>query len=318
MNDTFAPRPLTEETVSALLSRCCPQGQWDARAAVDARREVRYLLGQLALVHEKCGAHPVDESFCRRYDGVAWTAAPQAVMDLLSLGLRAGAITLRQEDHAVVFPAARGATLAPEDPAFPAWWEGKEAHWQPGTGRVRPQPPKTCGENLKGLLAAAEAGDAEAQYRCGAMFYQGQETEADSAAAFYWLEQAAEQGHPDAQCNCGMFCYNGIGTEPDLPQALLWFERAAEQGNRAAQFNCGLMYSEGQGTAKDLSRALRWFEKAAEQGHPDAQCNCGTFYFNGQGTERDREKAKFWFRKAAAQGDEFAKQVLAEQFQEEA
>lgn len=318
MNDTFAPRPLTEETVSALLSRCCPQGQWDARAAVDARREVRYLLGQLALVHEKCGAHPVDESFCRRYDGVAWTAAPQAVMDLLSLGLRAGAITLRQEDHAVVFPAALGATLAPEDPAFPAWWEGKEAHWQPGTGRVRPQPPKTCGENLKGLLAAAEAGDAEAQYRCGAMFYQGQETEADSAAAFYWLEQAAEQGHPDAQCNCGMFCYNGIGTEPDLPQALLWFERAAEQGNRAAQFNCGLMYSEGQGTAKDLSRALRWFEKAAEQGHPDAQCNCGTFYFNGQGTERDREKAKFWFGKAAAQGDEFAKQVLAEQFQEEA
>ena len=77
------------------------------------------------------------------------------------------------------------------------------------------------------------------------------------------------------------------------------------------------MYSEGQGTAKDLSRALRWFEKAAEQGHPDAQCNCGTFYFNGQGTERDREKAKFWFGKAAAQGDEFAKQVLAEQFQEE-
>ena len=99
MNDTFAPRPLTEETVSALLSRCCPRGQWDAQAAVDARREVRYLLGQLALVHENCGAHPVDESFCRRYDGAAWTAAPQAVMDPLGLGLRVGAISLRQEDH---------------------------------------------------------------------------------------------------------------------------------------------------------------------------------------------------------------------------
>ena len=38
MNDTFAPRPLTEETVSALLSRCCPDGLCVARAAVDARR----------------------------------------------------------------------------------------------------------------------------------------------------------------------------------------------------------------------------------------------------------------------------------------
>ena len=65
------------------------------------------------------------------------------------------------------------------------------------------------------------------------------------------------------------------------------------------------------------AQVRRQRQRAAEQGHPDAQCNCGTFYFNGQGTERDREKAKFWFRKAAAQGDEFAKQVLAEQFQEE-
>ena len=317
MNDVFAPRPLTEETVSALLSQCRPQGQWDAQAAVDARREIRYLLGQLSLVHENRKAHPVDESFCRRYDGVAWTAAPQAVMDLLSLGLRAGAISLRQEDHAVIFPAALEATLAPEDPAFPGWWATQEANWQPKTGRERPQPPKVCGETLKRLLAAAVGGDAEAQYRCGAMLYQGQETEVDPSAAFYWLERAAEQGHPDAQCNCGMFCYNGIGTEPDLTQALLWFEKAAEQGNRAAQFNCGLMYSEGQGTAKDLAQALHWYEKAAEQGHPDAQCNCGTLYFNGQGTERDLTKAKFWFEKAAAQGDAFASQVLAEHFKDE-
>ena len=58
MNDVFAPRPLTEETVSALLSQCRPQGQWDAQAAVDARREIRYLLGQLSLVHENRKAHP--------------------------------------------------------------------------------------------------------------------------------------------------------------------------------------------------------------------------------------------------------------------
>ena len=316
MNDSFTPRPLTEDSVSALLGRCCPQGQWDTQALADTRRDIRCLLGQLALVHEGTAAHPVDESFCRRYDGEAWTAKPQAVMDLLSLGLRAGSLALRGEDHSVVFPAELTPALSPGDPAFPAWYESEQARWRSRASHEPPPPPKTCGENLRKLLSAAGNGDADAQYRCGAMFYQGQETEADPAAAFYWLERAAEQGHPDAQCNCGVFCCNGIGTEADPSQALLWFEKAAEQGSCAAQFNCGLMYSEGQGTAKDPARALRWFEKAAEQGHPDAQCNCGTFYFNGQGAPRDPEKARFWFEKAAAQGDAFARQVLAEHFPE--
>ena len=235
MNDSFSPRPLTEESVSALLGRCCPQGQWDTQALVDARRDIRCLLGQLALVHEGTAAHPVDESFCRRYDGEAWTAKPQAVMDLLSLGLRAGSLALRGEDHSVVFPAELTPALSPGDPAFPAWYESEQARWRSRASHEPPPPPKTCGENLRKLLSAAGNGDADAQYRCGAMFYQGQETETDPAAAFYWLKRAAEQGHPDAQCNCGTLYFNGQGVPRDPEKARFWFEKAAAQGDDFAR-----------------------------------------------------------------------------------
>ena len=106
-------------------------------------------------------------------------------------------------------------------------------------------------------------------------------------------------------------------TMEERGEAVSEMERLAESGDMYAQYLMGKLWRDGPLLIPDSVEARYWFEQAAEQGHPDAQCNCGTFYFNGQGTERDREKAKFWFGKAAAQGDEFAKQVLAEQFQEE-
>lgn len=316
MDKPFEPLPLTEGNVQLLLDRCRRPADgredWDTQALAENRRAIRYLLGQLALCHEGPRAHPADEAFCRRYDGAAWTAQPQRVMDLLTLGLRVGALTLRREDRAVLLAEDLRPTLSPEDPAFPTWYAGERPRWEPRS--APPQPPKICGETLRRLLAQAQAGDAQAQYRCGAMLYQGEETDPDPAAALYWLEQAARQGHADAQCNCGTFYYNGIGTDPDPAQALLWYEQAAQQGNCAAQFNCGLLYSEGQGTAPNPARAFHWYEQAARQGHPGAQCNCGILCFNGQGTPRDPQQAKAWFEKAAAQGDDFARQVLQENF----
>ena len=318
MRKEFTPLELNEENVQTLLSACRKEEEghphWDIPALLENRRAVRYLLGQLDLLRQGSESHPVDPQFCRRYDGKNWTERPERVMDLLSLGLQAGALEMQGKDHSIRFPAELRQTLSPTDPDFAAWYEGERSAWQE-VPKAAPQAPQHCGENLKRLLAAAQAGDAEAQYRCGAMFYGGEETDADPAQALYWLEQAAQQGHADAQCNCGTFYYNGIGTEADPTQALCWYEKAAQQGSCAAQFNCGLLYSEGKGTLPDPARALYWYEKAAEQGHVDAQCDCGTMYFNGQGTARDLDKAKAWFEKAAAQGDEFASQVLAEQFQ---
>ena len=76
-----------------------------------------------------------------------------------------------------------------------------------------PAPPPTS--DLESLRAAADKGDAQAQFRLGVMFASGR------------------------------------GAERDLPQAAYWFQKSAEQGNAAAQFNLAVLYAQGAGVPQD-------------------------------------------------------------------
>lgn len=150
---------------------------------------------------------------------------------------------------------------------------------------------------------AAEQGNAAAQFNCGNMYRKGEGTAVDKAKALYWYEKAAEQGVASAQSFCGVLYDKGEGTAVDKTKALYWYEKAAEQGHVGAQFNYGMMYNNGESTAADKAKALYWIEKAAEQGNAAAQFNCGVMYDNGVGTAVDKAKALYWFEKAAEQGD---------------
>ena len=46
--------------------------------------------------------------------------------------------------------------------------------------------------NLTWYEDAARQGDAEAQFRCGWMYYYGEDTAADKKQALYWFEKSAE------------------------------------------------------------------------------------------------------------------------------
>jgi len=85
------------------------------------------------------------------------------------------------------------------------------------------------------------------------------------------LFQQAEAGDIDAQYNLGIMYYNGEGAPQDFGQAMNWFHLAAQQGDADAQFNLGLMIGRGEGVKKDPKISLQWFQKAAEQGHPEAK-----------------------------------------------
>jgi len=76
-----------------------------------------------------------------------------------------------------------------------------------------------------------------------------------------WLA-AAEAGDADAQNNVGEIFERGLGTEPNYEAAALWFERAAQQGHKGAQFNLGTLYEAGNGVAQDRVQALNWYRKA--------------------------------------------------------
>lgn len=54
-------------------------------------------------------------------------------------------------------------------------------------------------EIVAGLLAAAEQGDVDAQYRVGLIYAEGRGVAQDEVKSFYWLSRAVQQGDADAK-----------------------------------------------------------------------------------------------------------------------
>jgi TPR repeat protein len=54
-------------------------------------------------------------------------------------------------------------------------------------------------EIVAGLLAAAEQGNVDAQYRVGLIYAEGRGVAQDEVKAYYWLSRAIRQGDADAQ-----------------------------------------------------------------------------------------------------------------------
>jgi len=82
-----------------------------------------------------------------------------------------------------------------------------------------------------GLRSAAEAGDAEAQFRLGTLYRLGEGVPSDPIEAAIWYRRAAQQGHGMATYMLGYLYYRGrVDEDRDLVQAYVWFARAEELG----------------------------------------------------------------------------------------
>jgi TPR repeat protein len=133
----------------------------------------------------------------------------------------------------------------------------------------------------------------------------------DDDNAFELYSQAADMGLMQAQYNLATMYYDGEGTEKDYAAAISWLRKSAEQGFAPAQSLLALMYYNGEGTEKDYAAGISWFHKAAEQGYAEAQWWLGVIYIDGRFV-KDTDKGTYWMRKAAAQGDERAQNMLRE------
>ena len=139
--------------------------------------------------------------------------------------------------------------------------------------------------------------------------------EADNyTKALSCFKQAAEQGYAEAQFKYGQMYYNGEGVEKDDAEAMSWFQKAAQQECAWAQFFCGIMYAYGKSVPRNGYEAMNWFLKAAEQGLARAQYECGARYYRERNTDKNRDKAREWLEKAAAQGYEEAIKMLQNKF----
>lgn len=120
--------------------------------------------------------------------------------------------------------------------------------------------------------------------------------------AFLKLLKQAETGNADAQFKVGIIYLDGDGVSKNEEAATSWFKLGAMAGDKAAQFNYGLHLELGIGVQKNLREAIRQYHKAAEQGHPKAQLNLGLCYQFGSGVRQSYKDAEKWLVKSASGG----------------
>ena len=157
-------------------------------------------------------------------------------------------------------------------------------------------------ETEKYLKPFAEAGDADAQFKLGMVFYRRQGVSQDIKEATKWVQMAAEQGNADAQFRMFVIHFLGEGISKDYKIATRWLKSAAEQGHADAQYSLGMNYKFGQGVPRDYKIAVKWLRKAVEQGHADAQSALGDLFSNGEGVRQDNKIAVRCYKLAAEQG----------------
>tara|TARA_R110000787_G_scaffold44020_1_gene107788 strand:+ start:4825 stop:5658 length:834 start_codon:yes stop_codon:yes gene_type:complete len=111
---------------------------------------------------------------------------------------------------------------------------------------------------------------------------------------------AAEQGDAEAQYKMGYISYTGAGVEQNYSEALRWYRLAADQGHVTATNNLGVMYRNGEGVPQNNTEAVKWYRLAAEQGHKNAKNNLGDMYANSESDTQNNAKAVKRYRGVAS------------------
>jgi uncharacterized protein len=193
----------------------------------------------------------------------------------------------------------------------------------------------------KALRAAAEAGDARAQYEFGRLIARGGDR---AGLAARWYRRAAEQGDADARRALSDYeAARGPGprkgrvaldrardcarTHPSEEECDMLFVAAAKEGSAEAQCRVGRarLAAVGAQEVDDLVRAprtaesrgkpavlegVRYLRMAAEQGDMEAQYLLGGLLEEGTYLDRDPAQARLWYRRAADQGHQKAWMAL--------
>lgn len=120
-------------------------------------------------------------------------------------------------------------------------------------------------------FAAAEAGDAEAQFRVGRKLLLDAALDGNkSADALAWLIRAAENGHTGAMIKLAQVFRSGIGAVQNYALAAHWVERAAHAEDPEGMLELGRFCRDGVGFERNPVRAYVWMNRAAAKHNLDA------------------------------------------------
>ena len=177
-------------------------------------------------------------------------------------------------------------------------------------------------ESLMRVKAAAEQGNAEAQFLLGLQYKVGDGIDKDRGEAVKWLHKSAESGYAEAQYALGDF-YAGLDPTDELAdprEAEKWLKAAAAQGNTDAQSRLAVLKvkaapgdvkapAETSGrlepveVTEDPAATIHWSVLLSGLRGADALLVRGFLLENGIYVNRDVAAAADSYRGAATQGD---------------
>jgi TPR repeat protein len=151
--------------------------------------------------------------------------------------------------------------------------------------------------------AAAERGEAWAQYNLGVTYSNGDRLPKDKVQAAFWFKKAAEQGDTVSRLFLADILSGGQGVEPDYAEAVRLYRLVADEEQHIyspiAEYNLGEIYAEAKGVPRvpqDRQETIRYWEKAAKHGWSPAAGALGRLYEqDGWEVAVDYTHAYFWY-----------------------
>ena len=118
---------------------------------------------------------------------------------------------------------------------------------------------------------AARAGSADATYRLGRFYEEGQGVPKSAEEARRRYGIAAKTGHVEATLRMAHFLLEGIGGTPNAALAKDCYEHLAEQGVAEGAYRLAEMYRTGKGLETNVSLAIRHYKTAEKLGSEQAR-----------------------------------------------
>ncbi len=151
---------------------------------------------------------------------------------------------------------------------------------------------------VKEIKDKVNAGDAQAKFILGKLYYYGYNVEIDFAQTCKYIQDAIQDGNPDA---------------------FDWVQQKSKEGDSKNQYLMGLLYAKGIGVDKNVDKALKWFERSiysgkekgieminefASTGDQAAMFLLGKLYYFGYGVEIDFSTASKYLQDAIKAGSQ--------------
>lgn len=228
----------------------------------------------------------------------AWLRLPVAALlaglllgpSIAWAGLAEGEAAFAQRDWRTATRELR--PLAEQGNARAQYLMGSIARFNQDAGREDPT------QAIEWYRKAAAQGLPEAQRELAFMLINAKPPQTAEAVSLYTA--AAQRGDAEAQYQLGALYDRGLGVPPDLAQRQAWWNKSAAQGYAPALVALAELARSGDGVPKNDAEAARLYREAAQHGSSEGAVELARALAAGRGIARNAAEAWQWYSFAIA------------------